>query len=109
MYELQLALNIVFEWALLHWIWTLVYLLVLLDAIALGLWRGLRWPYWRALLPLAAGLFGLALLSVPALTGASLGDLDYWVDWVNLAAIASGFAAAITVPVWLMQGWWRSA
>jgi len=108
MYELQLALNIVFEWALQNGGAVLAYLLVLGGIAVAGLKRGLHWPCWRVLLPLGCGLFLLAGLTIPALTGASLGDLDYWVDWANLAAIAGGFAVAITVPVWLMQGWWRS-
>jgi len=108
MYELQLAVNIVIEWVLLNRGSVLVYLLLLILCGSLGFWRGFRWPYWRVLLPVGCGLFLLAGLTIPGFTGASLGDLDYWVDWANLAAIAGGFAVAITVPVWLMQGWWRS-
>jgi hypothetical protein len=110
MYELWLALNIVWETAL-----GIGPMLVVAAAVWLGLVvMALRGSSaWRGTLPLSLAL-GLAVaiaafLTVPSLTRSSLGELRYWVDWANLAAIAlaaGGMAAAFAWPVLAR---WRAA
>lgn len=80
MYEIWLALNIVWEIALTVW-----------PALLLGMLA------WLALMVLA----GIAsVLWLPAATRSSLGELAYWVDWANLLAIAAGFGAIALAFVW---------
>lgn len=102
MYEIWLALNIVYEIA--RSVWPLI-------AVALVLWIGLMALAWRRLScagckpALIAGVLValLAFLAIPGATRSSLGNLSYWVDWANLGAIALGagaVAAAFALPVW---------
>lgn len=95
MYEIWLALNILFELALMYFPVVMVIALAWIALMALALIRGT--PNWRrALLP--AALIGVVtliagMLAIPALTMSSLAELRYWVDWANLFAVAAGFAA----------------
>ena len=99
MYEIWLALNIVFELALANKglvIGYLVLLLVLLLAARAGAWR-------RGLpLAIAVGvLVGVAALALlPSLTASSFGNVAYWIDWANLAAISLGFGGAAALLAW---------
>ncbi len=101
MYEIWLAMNIVYEIAL--GIWPLLALLLAAWAALLVAARGRMGarPVGRALvlgLVVAVALF----FSVPALTQSSLANMGYWVDWANLLAIALGLgalAAVFSVPL----------
>lgn len=101
MYEIWLAMNIVYEIAL--GIWPLLALLLAVWVALLVAARGRMGarPAGRALvlgLVVAVALF----FSVPALTQSSLANMGYWVDWANLLAIALGLgalAAVFSVPL----------
>lgn len=102
MYEIWLALNIVWEIALTVWPALLLGMLAWLALMVLALrrsggdWRGGFTPALGA-----AVLAGIAsVLWLPAATRSSLGELAYWVDWANLLAIAAGFGAIALAFVW---------
>ena len=65
--------------------------------------RGAAWrAAWPVALGGAAGVGVLTFLALPSLTGSSLGDLKYWVDWLALAGLAGGVAlvaAALLLPL----------
>jgi hypothetical protein len=102
MYELWLAANIGWEIAL-----TVLPLLLAAAAVwALITLLALRRPgaAWRARLPAALGVAVLAAVAgflwVPGSIGSALGELRYWVDWANLAAIAAGIGAVAAAFAW---------
>ena len=109
MYEIWLVMNILWELAL--GLWPLLLGAAVLWAVlmATALWRpGTRWGVG---LPLAvvAGLVvaAVAVVALPGLTRASLSDMGYWVDWINLLGIAAAFgavAAAFAWPLLAMRG-----
>jgi NO-binding membrane sensor protein with MHYT domain len=99
MHEVWLALNRAYELALSA--------LPLVTVVA-GSWLALMWAARDGLsarqLPLALGVGLLAAvvaaLAVPPLTGASLADMGYWLDWASLAAVALGFGAVVALLAW---------
>lgn len=96
MYEIWLMLNIVWETMLAAWPLVLALLVgfVLLLGLALRR-RGSDWrKAWRVALIGAVGVGLLSFVALPSLTQSSLGELHYWVDWLALAGLAAGFAAA---------------
>lgn len=104
MYEIWLAANIVWEFALAHRAAANLVVAAIAVALVIALARGR--PAWRASLPAAASVAVVAAIAafvaVPRLTGASFADFGYWVDWVNLLAIAAcagGIVAAIAWPL----------
>lgn len=95
MYEIWLAINIVYEIALT--IWPLL-------ALALLVWLALLWTAGARLgrgVGAALGVGALValvlLVSVPSLTHSSFANMGYWVDWANLLAIALGLGAVAAV------------
>jgi len=102
MYEIWLAMNIVWEVAL-----TVGPVLLIVAAVWAALmlvaWRRPD-TRWRAGLPLAllAGVViaAAAFLLVPGWTRSSLSELRYWVDWANLLAVAAGFGAVGAALAW---------
>ena len=48
------------------------------------------------------GVLAAAVLffTVPSLTHSSLSNMDYWVDWANLFAVALGLGTLAAVFVW---------
>lgn len=106
MYEIWLAMNIVYEIAL--GIWPLLALLLAVWAVMLVAARrrlGARQVRQAALL---GALVAVALFfSVPTLTQSSLANMGYWVDWANLLAVALGLgalAAVFSVPLLGLAG-----
>ena len=106
MYEIWLAMNIIYEIAL--GIWPL---LALLLAVWLGLLVAARGRLGGRQVRQAAllgALVAVALFfSVPTLTQSSLSNMGYWVDWANLLAIALGLgalAAVFSVPLLGLAG-----
>jgi hypothetical protein len=102
MYEIWLALNIVWEIALEWWlpitVAALVWLVLIAVAAARGTtrWRsGLRWALAIGVLVAAA-----TFLATPGLTRSSLAELAYWIDWINLLAIAAAAGAVATAMSW---------
>ncbi len=106
MYEIWLAMNIIYEIALGVWP-----LLALLLAVWLGLLVAARGRLGGRQVRQAAllgALVAVALFfSVPTLTQSSLANMGYWVDWANLLAIALGLgalAAVFSVPLLGLAG-----
>lgn len=106
MYEIWLAMNIVYEIAL--GIWPLLALLLAVWTVMLVAARrrlGARQVRQAALL---GALVAVALFfSVPTLTQSSLANMGYWVDWANLLAVALGLgalAAVFSVPILGLAG-----
>ncbi len=106
MYEIWLAMNIIYEIALGVWP-----LLALLLAVWLGLLVAARGRLGGRQVRQAAllgALVAVALVfSVPTLTQSSLANMGYWVDWANLLAIALGLgalAAVFSVPLLGLAG-----
>ncbi|MDO8268133.1 MAG: hypothetical protein Q7J71_01435 [Polaromonas sp.] len=99
MHEIWLALNIAYELALSA---------LPLVAVVLGSWLALMWAARGGLsashIPLALGVGMLAavvaVLAVPPLTGASLADMGYGLDWASLAAVALGWGAVVALLAW---------
>lgn len=99
MYEIWLAMNIVYEMVL--------GLLPALLALAL-LWAVVMVIYRRQLgqvsvTPLAAVAVLVtlaAVLALPSLSKSTLGDMGYWLDWANLLAMAAGFGVAAALLLW---------
>lgn len=99
MYEIWLAMNIVYEMVL--------GLLPALLALAL-VWAVVMVIYRRQLVqvsatPLAAVAVLVtlaAVLALPSLSKSTLGDMGYWLDWANLLAMAAGFGVAAALLLW---------
>lgn len=99
MYEIWLAMNIVYEMVL--------GLLPALLALAL-VWAVVMVIYRRQLVqvsatPLAAVAVLVtlaAVLALPSLSKSTLGDMGYWLDWANLLAMAAGFGMAAALLLW---------
>lgn len=99
MYEIWLAMNIVYEMVL--------GLLPALLALAL-VWAVVMVIYRRQLgqvsaTPLAAVAVLVtlaAVLALPSLSKSTLGDMGYWLDWANLLAMAAGFGVAAALLLW---------
>lgn len=102
MYEIWLALNIVFEIARANAV-PVVFAALVLLALTLNALRKRGGAWRRALVPaLAVGLLVAlaAALALPALTRASLSDLSYRVDWLILLAIAAAFGGIAAAFAW---------
>lgn len=99
MYEIWLALNIVYEIALGFWPALLILLLVWL-AVMVANRKGLASvPLTRPLL-IAVGVAITVGLALPPLTRSSFDNFGYWVDWANWLAMAAGAGMAAAVWVW---------
>ena len=96
MYEIWLAMNIVYEIAL--GIWPLLALLLAVWAVMLVAARGRLGGRQVRQAALLGALVAVALFfSVPTLTQSSLANMGYWVDWANLLAVALGLGALAAV------------
>ena len=106
MYEIWLAMNIIYEIAL--GIWPLLALLLAVWVALFVAARGrLGARQVRQALLLGALVAVALFFSVPTLTQSSLSDMGYWVDWANLLAIALGLgalAAVFSVPILGLAG-----
>ena len=102
MYEIWLALNVLFELALANRALVLFFLVLWLALMAFVLLRGRA--NWSGALPSALLAFVLAgvatLVGFPSLVQSSLSDMRYWVDWANLIAIAAGIGGVVALFVW---------
>jgi len=109
MYEIWLAMNIVWEIALGAWPWVLA--LGLLVAAAWLLALSGRPAGWRAAAGgavVAAAMAAAATVALlPMWSRSSLAELAYWVDWANLAAIVAGAAAVAFAIAWPALARWR--
>ena len=92
MYEIWLAMNIVYEIAL--GIWPLLALLLAVWVALFVAARGrLGARQVRQALLLGALVAVALFFSVPTLTQSSLANMGYWVDWANVLAIALSLSA----------------
>jgi hypothetical protein len=103
MYEIWLTLNILWELAAGAWPAVAASLLLWLVVVSLACLRRVSWR--RSFLPallLSAAAAAVAFLAIPGWTKSSLSELGYWVDWLNLlalAAAAGGITAAFAWPL----------
>ena len=106
MYEIWLAMNIIYEIAL--GIWPLLALLLAVWVALFVAARGRLGARQVRQALLLGALVALALFfSVPTLTQSSLANMGYWVDWANLLAVALGLgalAAVFSVPLLGLAG-----
>jgi hypothetical protein len=102
MYEIWLAMNIVWEIAMSIWPALLVAALAWIALVVVALRRpGARWGAGLGTAVLAGiAVMVVSVLVVPYLTKSSLAEMGYWVDWANLAAIGAGFGAIAAAYVW---------
>ena len=99
MYEIWLALNIVYEIALGLWPAMLILLggwLAVLVANRKGLWAV---PMSR-LLAIAGGGAVAVGAALPSLTLSSFGNFGYWVDWANWLAMAAAAGLVVAAGLW---------
>lgn len=104
MYEIWLALNILFELMLMYLPVVIGVAIVWLVLMAMAFKRGN--PAWaKSLKPaIVVGVIvtALGVLTIPGLTRSGLSEMGYWVDWANLFAVAAGFgtvAALLALPL----------
>jgi hypothetical protein len=99
MYEIWLAMNIVYEMALALWpallplalVWATV---MLINRKKLAQVRG------TVLVAVAVLVALAAVLALPSMSKSTLADMGYWVDWANLLAMAAGAGVAVAVLLW---------
>ena len=108
MYEIWLAMNIVYEIAL--GIWPLLALLLAVWVALLVAARGrLGARQVRQALLLGALVAVALFFSVPTLTQSSLANMGYWVDWGNLLLYAAAFGAVGGALAWPLAAMMRRA
>lgn len=107
MYEIWLALNILWEISLGYMpllIGTLVCWVALMGVALRS--RRTRWIAGTLPAIISGAFFALiAFVAFPTLTAASLSAPAYWVDWAALSAIALAYGTMcflITLPLWAM-------
>ena len=99
MYEIWLALNIVYEIALGLWPALLILLGVWL-AVMLANRKGLWTVPFARLLMIALVVAVVVGVALPSLTLSSFRNFGYWVDWANWLAMAAGAGVAVAVWLW---------
>ncbi len=101
MYEIWLMLNIAYEVVLTMWP---------VLVLALVVWLALMWVAGRRLsgqtltwsIAMGAVVALLAVFVLPSLSGSSVDDMSYWLDWATLAGLAlvcGAVAAAFAFPL----------
>lgn len=101
MYEIWLAMNIVYEMAL--GLLPALLALALVWAVVMVIHRRqLALVSATALVAVAVLVTLAAVLALPSLSKSTLGDMGYWVDWANLLAMAAGFGVAAALLLWPM-------
>ena len=99
MYEIWLAMNIVYEIAL--ELWPALLPLALVWAAVMLINRQKLAQVSGAVLAAVAVLVALAaVLALPSLSKSTLADMGYWVDWAALLGMAAGFGVAAAVLLW---------
>lgn len=102
MYEIWLAMNIVWEIAMGIWPLLLLAALAWIALVAAALRRpASRWVAGLGPAAMAGAAVAVAaVFAVPWLTHSSIAEMGYWVDWANLAAISAGFGAIAAAYAW---------
>jgi hypothetical protein len=99
MYEIWLAMNIVYEMALALWP-ALLPLVLVWAAVMLINRKKLAQVRGTVLATVAVLVALVAVLALPAMSKSTLADMGYWVDWANLLAMAAGTGVAAAVLLW---------
>jgi hypothetical protein len=110
MYEIWLALNIVYE-TVLPWlpVWVVLGLLWLLVTVVALRSAGSRWRATLTPVLLITVLAAVAtFLMVPSATQSNIRELNYWVDWAFLGSVALGAGALVAVVGWPLLAWLSS-
>lgn len=102
MYEIWLALNILFELALtsLPLIGGLLALWVVLMAAASMRGRAAWRPTLLPSIIIALLVATAAFFTVPTMTKSSLSEMGYWVNWATLAGIAAAIGGVAFALIW---------
>jgi len=98
MYEIWLAMNIVYEIAL--GLWPALAPLLIVWVV---MWINRQKLAQVSVAALAAVVVLVALaavLALPSLSRASLADMGYWVDWAALLGMAAGLGVAAALLLW---------
>lgn len=102
MYEIWLALNIVWEIAVDNAAISIAIVALLVAAFGIAIAR--RGAAWRRGIgvALAVGVVValISLWAVPSATLSSFDDMKYWVDWATLAGIAVAIGAMAAALAW---------
>lgn len=102
LYEVWLAMNIVWEYLLANM--PVVIILLVTIAFLFGIAAVKGSPAWKK--GLRVGILGgivvafVSLFIIPSVIDSRLSDLNYWVDWANLFAIAGIWGAIGAVMLW---------
>ncbi len=105
MYEIWLMLNIL--WEIVRGVWPALALLFVVWLALLVAARARLCAGRRVALLVGAIVAVLAFLALPSLTGSSLGEMRYWVDWASLAGMALGFGLAAGLFALPFAGLWH--
>lgn len=103
MYEIWLALNIGFEWLLMHELAIIVAALVwiALMLIASKKTGEGRWAQnFKPALIAGVVIWLVSIFALPSMTRSSLGQVSYWVDWLNVIGLAAVVGALVAAYVW---------
>ena len=98
MYEIWLAMNIVYEIAL--GLWPALAPLLIVWVV---MWINRQKLAQVSVAALAAVVVLVALaavLALPSLSRASLADMGYWVDWAALLGMAAGLGVTAALLLW---------
>lgn len=99
MYEIWLAMNIVYEIAL--GLWPALAPLLIVWVVVMWINRQQLAQVSVAALAAVVVLVALAaVLALPSLSRASLADMGYWVDWAALLGMAAGLGVAASLLLW---------
>lgn len=103
MYEIWLALNIGFEWLLMHELSIVVAALIWIALMLIAAKKAGEGQWAQAIKPaLLAGvvIWLISIFALPSVTRSSLSQVSYWVDWVNVIGLAAVVGALVTAYVW---------
>lgn len=102
MYEIWLAMNIVWEIALTAWPWLLALgvLIVVLWAIALQRGRAPWGATFASTLAVGAVAAAAMILTLPMWSQSRLAELAYWPDWATLLGIAAAAGGVAMLLAW---------
>lgn len=99
MYEIWLAMNIIYEIVL--DLWPALAPLLIVWAVVMWINRKKLFQVSVAALAAVAVLVGLAaVIALPTLSESSLADMGYWVDWAALLGMAAGLGIAAALLLW---------
>lgn len=102
LYEVQLAINIMWEYLLANLAVVIILLVTIAFLFGIAAVKGA--PAWKK--GLRVGIIGGivvalgSLFVIPSVIDSKLSDLTYWVDWANLFAVAGIWGAIGAAMLW---------